>query len=96
METGGLSGPPVHPLALEVVRKFYSMTKGAIPIIGCGGVKSADEVIAFAKAGASLVQLYSVMAYDGPGLVAEIKDEVARRLRSEGKTWKDIVGSGHV
>ncbi|KND04856.1 dihydroorotate oxidase [Spizellomyces punctatus DAOM BR117] len=94
-ETGGLSGPPVHPLSLAVVRKFYALTNGTIPIIGCGGVKSADEVLAFAKAGASLVQLYTAMAYEGPGLVAEIKDEVARKLKREGKRWQDIVGADH-
>ncbi|KAJ3220064.1 Dihydroorotate dehydrogenase (quinone), mitochondrial [Dinochytrium kinnereticum] len=94
-EFGGLSGPPVFPLALSKVRKFYALTKGEIPIIGCGGIRSAEEAIAFAKAGASLVQLYTGLAFEGPGIVAEIKEGVAETLRKEGKSWKQIVGADH-
>ncbi|KAJ3016010.1 Dihydroorotate dehydrogenase (quinone), mitochondrial [Thoreauomyces humboldtii] len=94
-EMGGLSGPPLHTLSLKVVRDFYKLTNGRVPIVGCGGVQSADEMLAFGRAGASLVQVYSAMSYDGPGLVTEIKTETARRLREEGKTWMDIVGSDH-
>ncbi|KAI8918208.1 Dihydroorotate dehydrogenase [Powellomyces hirtus] len=94
-ETGGLSGPPLHELSLSAVRKFYRLTNGKVPIVGCGGIQSADQAIAFAKAGASLVQLYSAMSYDGPGLIDEIKLDVAKRLKTEGKTWMGIVGSDH-
>ncbi|RKO91125.1 hypothetical protein BDK51DRAFT_35002, partial [Blyttiomyces helicus] len=94
-ETGGLSGPPVFPLAVHVVRRFYALTNGTVPIIGCGGVRSADEVIAFARAGASLVQLYTAMGYAGPGIVADIKEGVAKRLERESVRWDDIVGADH-
>ncbi|KAI9007061.1 Dihydroorotate dehydrogenase-domain-containing protein [Gaertneriomyces semiglobifer] len=94
-ETGGLSGPPLHPLSLATVKRFYQLTDGKVPIIGAGGVKSAEEVLNFAKAGARMVQLYSVMAYEGPGLVDEIKRETAQILRKQGKTWNEIVGQDH-
>ncbi|KAJ3055229.1 Dihydroorotate dehydrogenase (quinone), mitochondrial [Rhizophlyctis rosea] len=94
-ETGGLSGPPVFPLSVEVVRKFYQLTEGKIPIIGCGGVRSGDDAIAFAKAGASLVQLYTGFAFEGPGLVGEIKEQIAHRLKEQNLTWKDVIGADH-
>ncbi|KAI8851444.1 Dihydroorotate dehydrogenase-domain-containing protein [Chytridium lagenaria] len=95
-EFGGLSGPPVLPLALDKVRKFYALTKGEIPIIGCGGIRSGEDALKFARAGASLVQLYTGLSFDGPGLIAEIKEDVASQLRKEGKKWKDVVGSDHI
>ncbi|KAI8805164.1 Dihydroorotate dehydrogenase-domain-containing protein [Cladochytrium replicatum] len=94
-EVGGLSGAPVFPLALETVRKFYSLTKGAVPIVGCGGVRSADEAISFARAGATLVQLYTSFGMEGPGVVADTKDELTRRLKAMGVRWTDLVGSDH-
>ena len=94
-ETGGLSGPPVFPLAVQVVRKFYQLTEGKIPIIGCGGVRSGDDALAFARAGASLVQLYTGFAFEGPGLVGEIKEQIAQRLKEQNLTWKDVVGADH-
>ncbi|KAJ3037174.1 Dihydroorotate dehydrogenase (quinone), mitochondrial [Rhizophlyctis rosea] len=94
-ETGGLSGPPVFPLALNVIRKFYTLTDGKVPIIGCGGVRSGDDAIAFAKAGASLVQLYTGFSFEGPGLVREIKDDVTQKLKEKGLKWGDLVGGDH-
>ncbi|KAJ3167043.1 Dihydroorotate dehydrogenase (quinone), mitochondrial [Geranomyces variabilis] len=94
-ETGGLSGPPVHDLSLAGVRNFYRLTRGTVPIIGCGGVRSADEALAFAAAGATLVQLYTSMSYEGPGIVDDVKSEVARSLREKSTTWMDFVGKDH-
>ncbi|KAJ3120439.1 Dihydroorotate dehydrogenase (quinone), mitochondrial [Nowakowskiella sp. JEL0407] len=94
-EFGGLSGAPLFPLALNTLRSFYSLTNGSIPLIGCGGIRSADEAIAFAKAGATLVQLYTSYGMEGPGVVSDTKDEVTRRLKESGKTWMDIVGEDH-
>lgn len=92
---GGLSGPPVLPLAIETVSKFYKLTAGTVPIIGCGGISNAQDCLRFAKAGASLVQLYTSLGYRGPGLVREIKDELVEVLRKEGRTWGDYVGLDH-
>ncbi|ORY36832.1 FMN-linked oxidoreductase [Rhizoclosmatium globosum] len=83
-QIGGLSGPPVFPLAVE-----------KIPIIGCGGVSSAEEAIAYAKAGASLVQLYTSLGYYGPGVVYDVKKGLVDYLKKEKTTWKELVGSDH-
>ncbi|RKP38161.1 Dihydroorotate dehydrogenase-domain-containing protein [Dimargaris cristalligena] len=89
-EKGGLSGLPVRDLALRTVRQMYQLTDGRIPLIGCGGVSSGADAVALARAGASAVQLYTSMVYDGPGLPRRIKDEVVELLGDQ--SWKDIVG----
>ncbi|KAJ3158470.1 Dihydroorotate dehydrogenase (quinone), mitochondrial [Irineochytrium annulatum] len=94
-ETGGLSGPPLLPLALSQVRLLYSLVGGRVPIIGCGGITTAGDAIAYARAGASVVQIYTGLAYEGPGLVADIKSGIVERLRKEKKTWADVIGSDH-
>ncbi|KAJ3227497.1 Dihydroorotate dehydrogenase (quinone), mitochondrial [Chytriomyces hyalinus] len=94
-ETGGLSGPPVFPLALEKVRAFYALTHGSIPIIGCGGISNGAEALAMAKAGASLVQVYTALGYQGPGLVHDMKRDLVELLEKEGTTWKAVVGADH-
>ncbi|MFM9935421.1 MAG: quinone-dependent dihydroorotate dehydrogenase [Novosphingobium sp.] len=83
-EAGGLSGEPLRPLALQVLRDFRKATGGAIPLIGVGGIASADDAWARIKAGASLVQLYSALVYEGPGLVRRIVDGLAQRVSAEG------------
>lgn len=94
-QLGGLSGAPVLPRALATVFKLYQLTEGRIPIIGCGGIRSGEDAVAFCKAGASLVQVYTALAYQGPGLVRNIKDQVESICLSEGKSWKDMIGSSH-
>ncbi len=93
-EAGGLSGPPVKPLALKALTALYEQTDGKVPLIGCGGIRSGADALEFGKAGASLVQLYTGFVYEGVGLPAKIKDELTELLKSEGKSWKEIVGSG--
>ncbi|GAA5875028.1 hypothetical protein JCM16303_004985 [Sporobolomyces ruberrimus] len=93
-EAGGLSGPPVKPLALKALSALYEQTDGKIPLIGCGGISSGADALEFGKAGASLVQLYTGFVYEGVGLPAKIKDELTELLKSEGKTWGEIIGSG--
>lgn len=93
-ETGGLSGPPVKPFALHALSVIYERSQGKIPLIGCGGITSADDALEFAKAGASAVQLYTALAYHGPGLPRRIKDDLAARLRAENTTWSQMVGTG--
>ncbi|PVU95825.1 hypothetical protein BB559_002588 [Furculomyces boomerangus] len=92
-EMGGLSGPPIRNLSLNTTRLVYKFTNGKIPIIGCGGVSSAEDVLEYGRAGASFVQLYTGMVYTGPGIVSKIKDDMVVLLN--GKKWDDIVGSGH-
>lgn len=83
-EAGGLSGRPLFELATSCLARMYASTHGRIPIIGCGGVASGRDAYAKIRAGASLVQLYSALVYGGPGLVAEIKRELAACLRADG------------
>lgn len=82
----------MKPLALKALRKLREVTEGKVPLIGCGGIASGADAVEFAKAGASLVQLYTSMVYEGYGVPRRIKDEVAEILKSEGSTWKGIVG----
>ena len=67
-ETGGLSGAPLAPLARAKLVEARSITGGALPLVSAGGVGSAEEAQARLDAGASLVQLYSALVYEGPGL----------------------------
>jgi dihydroorotate dehydrogenase len=79
-----LSGRPLKEPATEVLRDLYRRTGGALPIIGVGGVASAEDAYAKIRAGARLVQLYSALVYEGPGLVRRIKDGLARLLALDG------------
>lgn len=90
---GGLSGPPLERRSTRLVRYLYQATDGDIPIIGVGGVHDADSAYAKIRAGASLVQLYTALIYEGPKLVREIKEGLVDRLRDEGyASIKNVVG----
>ena len=92
-ETGGLSGAPIAALALRRLRDFRSATGGAMPLIAAGGIASATAAYARIRAGASLVQLYSALAYAGPGLPRRINAGLAALLRSDGlHSIADAVG----
>ncbi len=71
-ESGGLSGAALTELSTRVIARIHQHTGGAMPIIGVGGIMSADDARAKIQAGASLVQLYTGLVYRGPGLVAEV------------------------
>jgi len=93
-ETGGLSGAPLKPLALEALRAFRIASGGAIPLIAVGGIASADDAWERIRAGASLVQLYSALVYEGPGLARRIADGLAKRLQASGMSnISEAVGS---
>lgn len=92
-EIGGLSGPPLKPLALQTLSILHAFTAGELPLIGCGGIRTGQDALDYAKAGASLVQLYTALGYQGIGLPRKIKDEISQELSRTGKSWKDVVGS---
>ena len=93
-EPGGLSGAPLRDLAQQRLCDFRSATGGAIPLIGVGGIASADDAWARIRAGASLVQLYSAMVYQGPGVARTITRGLERRLRRDGfASIAEAVGS---
>ena len=83
-ESGGLSGRPLFPLSTEVLAQVYRLTGGRIPLGGVGGVAAGADAYAKIRAGASLVQLYTALIYQGPGLVARINRELAALLRRDG------------
>lgn len=94
-ETGGLSGAPLAPLALERLRDFRRATGGALPLIGVGGIGSVDDAWERIRAGASLVQVYSAMVYQGPGLGRVIARGLARKLSQHGMaSIAEAVGNG--
>lgn len=95
-ETGGLSGRPLFNLSTRVLGDFYRLTEGRIPLIGVGGVSSGADAYAKIRAGASLVQLYSALVYEGPQLVERIKRDLAQLLRRDGfEKLSDAVGAAH-
>ena len=93
-EIGGLSGAPLKALALEALRSFRSASGGEIPLIGVGGISNADDAWERIRAGASLVQLYSAMVYEGPGIARTIATGLAQRLKREGMAnISELVGT---
>ena len=93
-ETGGLSGAPLTALATEVLRRTARRVEGQFPLVGCGGVGSGADAYAKIRAGASLVQLYSAMVFDGPPIIRRIKDELAVLLARDGiATVANAVGA---
>jgi dihydroorotate dehydrogenase len=83
-EMGGLSGPLLQDQSLNVIRSFYKHTKGELPIIGAGGINSAESAYAAIKAGASLVQLYTALVYHGPKLPRKINKGLVKLLKADG------------
>ena len=83
-EQGGLSGAPLKPLALDALRRFRRASAGEMPLIGVGGIATVDDAWERIHAGASLVQLYSAMVYEGPGIARRIAHGLARLLDRAG------------
>ena len=93
-ETGGLSGAPLRKLATQRLRDFRKATGGAVPLVGVGGIATAEHAWERIRAGASLVQLYSAMVYEGPGLGARIARGLEALMRRDGFTSiAEAVGS---
>jgi dihydroorotate dehydrogenase len=96
-EQGGLSGAPLKPLALDALRQFRRASGGEMPLIGVGGIATADDAWERIRAGASLIQLYSAMVYEGPGIAVRIARGLAQHLEREGfVSIGDAVGSDHI
>lgn len=95
-EGGGLSGPPLFARSTEVLATLYRLTGGSVPLIGVGGIASAAEAYAKIRAGASLVQLYTALVYQGPALVQAIKAGLVERLLADGfASIQEAVGADH-
>jgi dihydroorotate dehydrogenase len=95
-ETGGLSGRPLFEPSTALLGEFYRLTGGRIPLIGVGGIASGQDAYRKVRAGASLVQLYSALVFQGPGLVAAIRRDLAAALRADGfHSLGEAVGADH-
>jgi dihydroorotate dehydrogenase len=96
LETGGLSGRPLFALSTALLSDMYRLTQGRLPLVGAGGIASAADAFAKIRAGASLVQLYTALVFQGPALVAKIKEGLVELLRLEGfNSVGEAVGSAH-
>lgn len=83
-EPGGVSGRPMAWLALRVLREMYRLTEGRIPIVACGGIESGADAYERVRAGASLLQLYTAMTYQGPPVVKRVLRELDELLERDG------------
>src|SRR5690606_31479771 len=83
-ESGGLSGAPLKPFAHKALEAAAEAADGRLPLIAVGGIASGEDAFARIRAGASAVQVYSALIYEGPGLIGRIKRDLAARLRAEG------------
>jgi dihydroorotate dehydrogenase len=83
-EAGGLSGRPLFKRSTRMLARVYLLTEGKLPLIGAGGVDSGEAALAKILAGASLVQLYTALIYEGPALIGRIKQRLAEALAAEG------------
>jgi dihydroorotate dehydrogenase len=93
-EQGGLSGAPLKDLALQRLRDFRIATGGQVPLVAAGGIASAQDAYARIRAGASLVQLYSALVYEGPGLARRIAQGLIPLLERDGfASVADAVGA---
>ena len=93
-ETGGLSGAPLLAMSTAVLADIYRLTGGRLPLVGVGGISNGRDAYLKIRAGASLLQLYSALTYEGPGLIARIKRELAACLEADGFAHlKDAVGA---
>jgi len=93
-ERGGLSGKPLFDMSTELLGAMYQLTKGKIPLIGCGGVFTGADAYAKIRAGASLIQIYTSLVYEGPHVIARIASELAALLKRDGfASVSDAVGA---
>jgi len=94
-QAGGLSGAPLRGRATQVIAEIYRKTGGKLPIIGVGGIFTAEDAWEKLRAGASLVQVYTGLIYEGPGLIKRINRGLARLLEERGYCdISEAVGSG--
>ncbi|CAD5226121.1 unnamed protein product [Bursaphelenchus okinawaensis] len=83
-ETGGLSGEPLKKASTECIKEMYKLTGGAVPIIGVGGVSNGTDVYEKIRAGASLVQFYTALVYEGWPVIGKMKKELREHLFHDG------------
>jgi dihydroorotate dehydrogenase len=96
-ETGGLSGKPLFAPSTALLGEIYRLTEGRVPLVGVGGIASADDAYEKIRAGASLVQLYTALIFEGPALVGGIKRGLAGLLSRDGfSSVGEAIGTDHM
>jgi dihydroorotate dehydrogenase len=96
-EPGGLSGAPLFAPSTALLGEIYRLTGGTMPLVGVGGIASAEDAYAKIRAGASLVQLYTALVFEGPALISRIKRGLAELLRRDGfSSIGEAIGVDHV
>ncbi len=94
-EPGGVSGRPLRVLTREVIRTLFRLTRGRLPIVGVGGIFTAEDAYEHIKAGATLVELYTGFVYGGPGTPRRVADGLGRLLERDGlRSLTAAVGIG--
>jgi len=83
-EKGGLSGKPVKDKSTSLISRFYKLTEGKLPIIGLGGISSGEDAYEKIKAGASLIQIYTTLVFNGPDVVKVINTDILKLLKRDG------------
>ena len=86
LEKGGLSGKPLTNKSTQIIRNFYKLTQGKLPIIGVGGISNGRDAYEKIKAGASLVQLYTGLVFKGPSVANSINKDLLRLIKADGLT----------
>ena len=93
-ETGGLSGRPLFTRSTRMLARVYQLTQGKLPLVGVGGVDSGETAVAKIEAGASLLQLYTGLVFEGPGLIGRIKQALVVAIERAGAhDLKPLIGA---
>lgn len=93
-EAGGLSGRPLFARSTAMLARVYQLTGGRVPLIGIGGIDSPETALAKIEAGATLVQLYTGLVYEGPGLVQRMKQHLVEAVAQAGAaSLSELVGT---
>ncbi|HEV3242696.1 MAG TPA: quinone-dependent dihydroorotate dehydrogenase [Methyloceanibacter sp.] len=93
-EAGGLSGRPLFTRATRMLARVYRLTDGRLPLIGVGGIESGDAALAKIEAGASLIQLYTGLVFEGPSLITRIKQTLVAAIQRAGASnLKPLIGA---
>lgn len=92
-QAGGLSGRPLFPRATAMLGRVYQATGGKVPLIGIGGIDSPEKALTKFEAGASLIQLYTGLIYEGHGLIGRINEHLEKTCRDEGiQSIRELTG----
>lgn len=95
-ETGGLSGVPLRERSTEIIRNVYQLTEGKLPIIGSGGIFTAQDAYDKIRAGASMVEVYTALIYKGPELLRELTAGLKECMRKDGfSNIMEAIGADH-